>query len=140
MKKRIGVGEIALIIFAVPLLGGLMGAIYSWPSMSLTKERDPWLTLLLACGLAVTVFGLGHLMQAPPASLSWVFAISIVLLLLARLAFGSLGHNFERFGMVHIATLFLLMGMCTYQRIRTKIRDRELLQQSAPVSLSQPKP
>jgi hypothetical protein len=32
------------------------------------------------------------------------------------------------------------MGMCTYQRIRTKIRDRELLQQSAPVSLSQPKP
>ena len=140
MKKRIGLGEIALIIFAVPFIAGLMGGIYSWPAMSLTKERDPWLTLLLAGGLATTVFGLGYAMQLSIESMGWVFAASVLLLLLARWAFGSLGHNLERFGMVHMATLMLLVGVFSYQLIRTKARNRELQQQPAPVIPSQTAP
>jgi hypothetical protein len=134
-KQRISIGEVALIMFAIPLLGGLMGGVYSVPAIYLTKERDPWLTLFLAIGLAVTVFGIGYTQQSPLQPLCWVFSISLLLLLLARWAFGSLGHSLERFGMVHIATLLLLGGMFSYQSIRTKVRNRELHQPPAPVSL-----
>ena len=77
------------------------------PAMLITKERDPWLTLLLAVGLAVTVFGIGLFAHTPPLYLAAVWLVSIVILLLRRATYGSLGHNIERFGVVHAATLIL---------------------------------
>jgi hypothetical protein len=43
----------------VPFLGVLFGGIYSVPAILLSRGRDPWLSVLLLSGLALTVFGAG---------------------------------------------------------------------------------
>jgi hypothetical protein len=107
-------------LLGVPVLGILFGGVYSLPAMRVTKERDPWLTLLLAGGLAVTVFGIGLPTHTPPLYLAGLWLVSIVLLLLRRAAYGGLGHNLERFGLVHAATLLatILIIMLRHHAIR----------------------
>jgi hypothetical protein len=99
--------EIAMmILLGVPVLGILLGGVYWFPALRLTKERDPWFTLFLAAGLAVTVFGLGLLAHTPPLYSAAIWVLSGIFLLLRRAAYGGrLGHNVERFGMVHVAAL-----------------------------------
>lgn len=105
-----------LILFAVPVLGVLLGGIYSIPAMKITNERDPWLTLLLVLGLGCTVFGIGFLGGTPFIWSLAVFALGIILALLARWLHGSLGHNLERFGMVHMLVLMLALGLAAVAR------------------------
>lgn len=105
--SRISPSELLLIAVAVPLLAILLGGVYSLPAIKLTKERDPWLTMLLALALAATDFGIGALLHAPMAHLSGVWFVSVVLLLIARKFYGGLGHSLERFGVVHAATLVM---------------------------------
>ena len=104
-SKSIPPKEIALLALMLPLLGLVMGGIWSYPAMKLTKDRDPWLTLLLGLGLGMTVFGIGWMAEAPMVLLAWIWLGAVVLLLLARVVFGSLGGSLEHFGMVHVATL-----------------------------------
>lgn len=111
---------VAIILLGVPVLGILMGGVYSLPAMLLTRERDPWLTLLLAVGLAVTVFGIGLPTYTPLLYLISLYIVSIILLLLARAVHGSLGHNLERFGMVHAVTLILTILLVTITRNATR--------------------
>jgi len=125
--KPIQPKEFVLIALVFPLLGILMGGIYSYPAMRLTKERDPWLTLLLGVGLAITVFGVGYAAHTPPIYLVSVWLVSVLLLLLARAAFGNLGHSFERFGMVHMATLFILFWVLVFTRNATPTSPSSLL-------------
>ena len=103
MARRVG-ETLLLLTFGVPVLGVRMGAIYAIPAMRLTKQRDPWLTVLLGCRLAMTVFGSGSLAGGQASALAWVFSVSVVLLLVARKAYGGLGHRLERFGVVHAFT------------------------------------
>jgi hypothetical protein len=98
---------LGIILLGVPVLGVLFGGVYLLPAIMLTKEREPWLSLLLSVSLAITVFGLGRCFHTPIAFLFGVWATTIVLLLIAKLVYGSLGHNLERFGMVHIAAIFI---------------------------------
>jgi hypothetical protein len=98
---------IAIILFGIPVLGIFFGGIYSLPAMRFTKQRDPWLTLLLAGGLVITVSGVGLVTHTPLSYMVALWFVSIVFLLLARKAYGNLGHNVERFGLVHVATLLL---------------------------------
>jgi|GEM_PF-2702290 len=114
--KPIPPKEMVLIALVFPFLGILMGGIYSYPAMRLTKERDPWLTLLLAVGLAITVFGIGYAVHTRPVYIVSVWLVSVLLLLLARTAFGNLGHSFERFGIVHMATLLILFWVLFFTR------------------------
>lgn len=107
----------------LPILGILMGGIYSFPAMRLTKERDPWLTLLLAVGLAVTVFGLGCPVGTPVEQLAVVWAVSILLLLAARMMYGGLGHSLERFGIVHMATLLILFAVLALNGVKREARN-----------------
>lgn len=93
----------------IPLLGVLMGGVYSWPAIALCKGREPCLTGSLAAGLAVTVFGLGHLLELPLRYCGAVWAASILLLLAARRLHGSLDGNLERFGLVHAPTLMAML-------------------------------
>lgn len=100
-------GEAFLLIgIAGPVVGLLLGGVYSWPAIHFTKGREPWLSLLLAIGLSVTVFGLGLAAQVPVLYLTIVFLVVLVLLLLARRFQGAFDHNLERFGMVHAVALF----------------------------------
>ena len=100
---------IVMILLGVPVLYIIYGGVYSLPAMRVTKERDPWLTLLLAGGLAITVFGIGVPTHTPPLYLGALWLGSIVLLMFRRASCGSLGHNLERFGLVHAATLLATM-------------------------------
>jgi hypothetical protein len=118
-QKRL-LGDIPLLLVAVPVLGIFFGGVYSLPAMYVTKERDPWLTLLLGIGLALTVFGIGLPTQMPPLYLAAVWLASIVLLLAARAAHGSLGHNLERFGKVHAVTLGLTLLVVAITRHVTR--------------------
>ena len=113
--KPIPPKEMVLIALMFPILGILNGGIYSYPAARLTKERDPWFTLLLATGLAFTVFALGYTVHASPSHLGMVWLASVVLLLLVRAAFGLRG-NFEHFDMVHIATLLILFAVLVFTR------------------------
>lgn len=89
----------------VPVVGLLMGGIYSMPAMRICKGREPWLSMLLSAGLAITVFGLGYLASTPILFSLGAWAFSIILLLAARRFYGSLDGNLERFGLVHATAL-----------------------------------
>lgn len=94
-----------LVLFiAVPVVGILMGGIYSLPAIYATKGRDPVYTILLGLGLSVTVFGIGIAgdLSLSLTSVAWICA---VLVLIIRRSFGKLDHNLERFGLVHAITL-----------------------------------
>lgn len=100
----------------VPVVGLLMGGLYSLPAMRLCKGREPWLTGTLAAALAVTVFGLGLLMEVPPALLAGLWAVSVLLLLLQRRVHGSLDGNLERFGLVHAIALVWTLALPVFLR------------------------
>ncbi len=94
---------------AIPVLGLLMGGVYSMPAMRICKGRDPWLSLLLSGGLAVTIFGLGYLTDTPTLFSAAAWGFSLILLLLARRLHGTLDGNLERFGLVHAAALVIAL-------------------------------
>ena len=105
---------LVIILVAVPVLGFYLGGIYWMPAVSITKGREPWLSLLLATGLSATLFGLGLAAQAPILYLSIVWVIAVLLLLLVRRVLGALDSNIENFGVGHalaVTALFLITGL-----------------------------
>ena len=118
--------EVALMILVgVPVLGILMGGVYSLPAMHFTKGRDPWLTRLLAVGLAITVFGIGLPFQTPLLYSGLLYLVSIGLLLLKRAMDGNLGSNLERFGLVHAVVFMLAWLLAVFPRILAKLADHQ---------------
>ncbi len=122
-----------MIIVGVPVLGVLMGGIYSLPAMKATDERDPWLTILLVCGLAFTVFGIGFFTGTPMAWSAALFGLGLLLLLCARMLYGSLGHNMERFGMVHMLVLMLTLVLATVANTNKEKPNKAALSTPAPL-------
>ncbi len=110
-----------LLVIAAPIIGILLGGVYSIPALKITKEREPFLSGLLIGGLAITVFGIGHPLHAPFTYLLGVWLFTLLLLVLARLVYGSLGHSLERFGLVHVAAIAatLLVSAMAYVRTRS---------------------
>jgi len=100
----------------VPVVGLLMGGIYSLPAIRVCKGRDPWLTGTLAAALAITVFGLGLLMEIPPALLAGLWAASLLMLFAQRRLHGSLDGNLERFGLVHAVALVGTLALSVFLR------------------------
>jgi hypothetical protein len=96
---------------SVPVVGLLMGGVYSIPALYLTKGRDPWHTLLLAVGLAITVVGGGYLLATPFVLSVGAWGLTLGLSLAARRYHGSLDGNLERFGQVHAAALIIAFGL-----------------------------
>ena len=108
--------NLALFAIAIPVLGLFMGGVYSWPAMQVCKGREPWLTGLLAIGLAITLVGLGYLAGTPILYTAGGWVVSIVLLLLVRRLHGTLDGNLERFGIVHAAALLIAFGLAVLTR------------------------
>jgi hypothetical protein len=100
-----------MVAVGVPILGLLMGAIYSYPAFQLCKGREPWLTGALAAGLSVTVLGIGTLAGVPTLYLAGAWIVSLLLLFVARRLHGSLDGNLERFGKVHATALLMTLGL-----------------------------
>ena len=103
------VREAILIALALPILGVLLGGVYSIPAIKVSRGRDPWLSVILLAGLAVTVFGGGLLLRIAPSHLSFVFAAIAAVFLLVRGALGDLERNLEHFGFVHLLALVSLL-------------------------------
>ncbi|WP_437983866.1 hypothetical protein [Sorangium sp. So ce117] len=100
--------EALLLCLAVPFIGILFGGIYSVPAIQLSRGRDPWLSVLLLSGLALTVFGAGSLLRIPASLLGGVYVVAAVALFVVRRAYGGLDGNLERFGIVHLFALALV--------------------------------
>jgi hypothetical protein len=92
--------NVLIVLIAAPVLGVLMGGVYSVPSMRITSCRDPWLTILLGAGLSITVGVIGFAFD-----LGLLRIVGAWALLLVRRFFGKLDHNLERYGLVHAVTL-----------------------------------
>ena len=103
--------NIALFGIGVPVVGLLMGGIYSMAAMRLCKGREPWLSVSLSIGLASTVFGLGYLADTPTLSSIGAWSFSVILLLVARRLHGTLDGNLERFGLVHATALLIAFAL-----------------------------
>jgi hypothetical protein len=101
------VESLAILGIAIPVVGLLLGGIYSVPASRLCKGREPWFSALLSLGLAITVFGIGYLSDTRILFSAGVWSLSLVLLLAARRLHGSLDGNLERFGQVHAVTLLV---------------------------------
>ncbi|MDH4324808.1 MAG: hypothetical protein OEW90_11775 [Betaproteobacteria bacterium] len=99
--------NVAALGIGVPVVGLLMGGIYSMPAMHVCKGREPWLSVSLSIGLAITVFGLGYLTDTPILFSVGAWGFSVILLLVARRLYGTLDGNLERFGLVHAAALLI---------------------------------
>ena len=112
---------VTMILVGVPVLGILMGGVYWLPAAHITKGRDPWLTLLLAVGLAVTVFGIALPTQTPLPHSGLLYLVGIGLLLLARAFYGNLGENVEHFGMVHMLVFPLTLLLAAFTRVMAKV-------------------
>ena len=101
--------ETAILIgIAGPVVGLLLGGIYWFPAVHLSKGREPWLTSLLVATLAITVFGIGQGSDASLVLVGGVWVVAVFLLLVVRRVQGALDHDVERFGMIH--ALALLAG------------------------------
>ena len=105
---------ILLVVIGGSVVGLMFGGIYSWPAIHFTKGREPWLSLLLAAGLSVTVFGLGLPADVPLLYLGVVWIVALVLLIAARRFFGALDHNLERFGLVHATALLATLVVISF--------------------------
>ena len=91
-------------LIALPILGILMGGVYSLPAMRITKCREPWYTITLGIGLSITVLAISFIYELPVNRVSIAWAIACALLLIRR-SFGKLDHNIERYGLIHGITL-----------------------------------
>jgi hypothetical protein len=109
-----------VIVVSAPLVGILMGGIYSVPAMRIAKGRDLWLMLLLASGLSLTVFGIGIVVGASWGQLTLVLALAILGLVSMRTLFGSMDRSVERFGVVHLATLLMLLFVIIGGKVRAR--------------------
>jgi len=113
--------EAIVIIVGVPVVGILMGGAYSLLATRITKGRDPWLTMLLAVGLSITVFGIGIIAREPWVHLAVVLGVACLLLVAMRSLYGSFEGNLEHFGLVHMATLLLLWIVVLRGRVHGRL-------------------
>jgi len=103
--------NVAAFGIGVPVVGLLMGGVYSMPAMRVCKGREPWLSMSLSIGLAITVFGLGYLAGTPILFSVGAWGFSVILLLVARRLHGTLDGNLERFGLVHATALLIAFAL-----------------------------
>lgn len=103
---------------AIPVVMLFMGGILWFPIIALTKEREPWTSLLLACSLGVTVFGVGLSFSVPLILLASVIFVGLIALGLMRLTFG-LGR-LERYGIVHGLVLVATISSVAVNSVATR--------------------
>jgi hypothetical protein len=102
---RLSIREAVVLLVMMLFAGPLFGGCYWLPLLKLTSGRDPWLTIGLICGLAITVFGLGYARATPRGHMLAVWLCAVALLLALRAAFGNLGRDLVFFGMAHMVAL-----------------------------------
>ena len=107
--------DIPIYVLGFLIVGIFMGGIYSLPAMRVTKSTDPWLTILLATGLTITVGIIGVIFFTSYIHVIYAILIANIMLIIRR-CFGKMDHNAERFGLIHG---FCLIGCFWYVALLT---------------------
>ena len=105
-----------LLLIPFALLGGLP---YGLIADRIFREREPWFTLCMLCGLGVTVCAMTWLGGTSPMTAAWVFAGTGALFVALRLLFGS-GSAFEMFFVTHILAVLSLLLPPAFAHVREK--------------------
>jgi hypothetical protein len=127
MKKNPAI--ILLIPFAV--VGGLF---YGLIADKLFKGREPWFTLFMLFGLALSICIMTWLCGASHSLAIWVFLGTGALYLVARFSFGK-GSALEMFFAPHFIALMILMMQPVLERAHEKARQ---LQEQRPNKSPEP--
>jgi hypothetical protein len=115
---------IALLLFAIGLI--LAPAAYGVTAEKLSKGRDPWLSILMLTGLAVTGATMNFAGGVSAKAAAWTVFAAIVVYILLRLLFGR-GSAFEVFFAIHFAAF--LFWILWPQLERAKLKQQRLQQQ-----------
>jgi hypothetical protein len=112
------VKKVATTILVIPfaLAGGL---IYGLIADKIFREREPWFTLSMLCGLCVSVCAMTWLTGASRTAGAWVFVGTGILYIALRLLFGR-RSALEMFYTPHFGAIMLLLLLPTLTRARVK--------------------
>jgi MFS family permease len=124
MKKAAGI--VFIVLFA--LAGGVF---YGVIADKLFKGREPWFTVFMLLGLALSVGIMTWLSGASHTLSAWVFVITGILYMVARMAFGK-GSALEMFFAPHVIALMILLLQPASERAHEKAGLLREQQHSAP--------
>jgi len=114
------VKKVATTILVIPFaLAG--GVFYGWIADRLFRDRDPWFTLCMLCGLAISICAMSWLTGAQHIAAVWVFVGTGLLFIALRLLFGR-GSGLEMFYMAHVFAILLMLFLPALARAKEKAK------------------
>jgi hypothetical protein len=120
---------------SVAVFGLASGGVWGIAAGKATSEKEPWFTLLMLSGLAITIGTFSWLGDVPRRVATYTFLGTASVFIAARLLFGK-RSSLEMFAGPHIAAIIFLVLWPALER--AKQRERELLEQNRRVEWSQP--
>jgi hypothetical protein len=107
-------------VLLVPF-GLITGGIWGVVAHAVARDREPWFTGAMLCGLAVTIASLSWLCGVPGTTALFAFLGTGCVFVVLRLLFGK-GSAVEMFAGPHIFAVLLLLIWPSVQRARERHR------------------
>jgi len=101
------------------LVGGLFWGI---AADKIAKDKEPWFTLLMLGGLAISVVVMASLSGASIRMAAWAFVVTGVLYVGLRCLFGK-GSRLEMFFVPHVLAIMMLLFLPAFERARKRARE-----------------
>ena len=98
--------KIAATILMIPL-ALVTGLFWGIAADKIAKDKEPWFTLLMLGGLAISVVVMAFLSGASIRMAAWAFVVTAVLYVGSRCVFGK-GSRLEMFFVPHLLALSLI--------------------------------
>jgi hypothetical protein len=108
---------ILLVPFAI--VGGLFWGV---AADKIAKDKEPWFTLLMLCGLAISVIVMTLSAGASVRAAAWVFVGTGTMYVGLRWVFGS-GSALEMFFAPHLLAVMILWLLPALDRVRHKAQE-----------------
>jgi hypothetical protein len=115
MKKLVTTA--LLVVFGVAT-----GAVWGIAADKITRGREPWLTVLMLCGLGVTVGGVSWCGGASSALIAYTFVGTACAFVALRLLYGK-KSALEMFAGPHVLAVLLLLVWPAMERAKQKARE-----------------
>jgi len=119
--KQRYVKKIAAMILLVPFAMA-SGLFWGIAAGKIAKDKEPWFTLLMLCGLAVSVVVMTPLGGASVRMAAWVFLGTGILYVGLRFLFGK-GSSLEMFAVPHLLAVMILLLLPALDRARQRARE-----------------
>jgi hypothetical protein len=105
-----------ILLLPFALVGGLFWGI---AADKIAKDKEPWFTMLMLCGLAISVVVMASLSGASFRVAAWVYLGTAVLYVGLRCLFGK-GSALEMFFVPHLLVITILLLWPALERVRHK--------------------